>query len=191
MTSETHAAAAAAATATAATFPTSKIKAALQAQPDIGMLRQPVVALVGACSAHFIIDLVLQAAKNKTGNGDNDSSSEYDDADKGIVVTLADLQQIIQSSTSPETASGFSLLDGVLDGLEEGIHVGPPPSTASRKTKSTNDGQQALKQPPKKRLKTSVSQNEAVAEALKIAKEAPTMQSTAQKVVVPDEDDYD
>jgi hypothetical protein len=149
------------------TFPRNKIKAALQLEhPDIGILRQPVIDFVSACSAQFLKQLVQSAASKR--RNDNNGTQR--------IIALADLQQEV---------SKFSWLHGVLEGLEEGVH-GVSSSTAASINGSSK--------PRKKRAKTKASvehgvvSNSDVAEALRMAHQ-PGAQGSEK--VVPDEDDYD
>ena len=137
-------------------FPSSKIKAALQAHPEMGILRQPVVDLVGACSALLVHELVGQAAQ--------EASSRDDD----VVVTLEALQEACRKK--------YPLLEGVLDGLEEGVHAAikrPSPKQAS--SKKSNKRRKAL---PPVNLSLLAEQQR---------KESPRHNET----VIPDQDDYD
>lgn len=129
----------------ATVFCTPRIKAALQQDtPQQGILTKPIVELLGTCSALFLQDLISGASTNTEP------------------VSLADVQNAIQKDESMA-----SLLEGVLDELEEGMVI-------------------ARSKPQKKRKRLPVSATEAL--KLAASQQATSVQS---ETVVPDEDDYD
>lgn len=146
-------------------FPPTKIKGVLQAQEEIGQLREPVVRLVSAASALFINDLVKSARP----------------ADSKLI-TLEDLKRVVGSSEQ---------YSAILDKVGENIYDVDDscPYQAKKATKSC-ESRSTSPNPPisnRKRIKPDIL----IQEAMKLEEHNIEQERPPNADLVIDDDDYD
>lgn len=145
-------------------FPPNKIKGALQAQEEVGQLREPVLRLISAASALFISDMMNRAQS----------------ADSKLI-TLEDLKLAAQGS---EEYTAF--LDGVWDDINDIDDSGPyqpkKATTSSKRSSSSN---------PPKSNKKRIKPDALIQEAMNLEEQCIHLAPLPNAELIVDDEDYD
>lgn len=148
-------------------FPLTKIKSVLQAQEEVGQLREPVVRLVSAASALFIRDLVKKA-QSADGN----------------VITLVDLKRVVQGSEQYS-----AILNGVSENVVDVDDSSPYQAKKAKVSPKRDSSSSNLPVSNDKRIKPDNLIQEAMNHLGDQNNIAQERQSNAELLI--DDDDYD
>ena len=174
-------------------FPTSKIKAQLLSNEDVGRVSTKAVELIAACSAVFVNDL---ARSSQSHHGSKRKSTKTSTSPKDDLVTLAQIKKNVKSRKE------CSFLDGVIDGVTEKSAF-QYDSAAKKKRKRLEDNNntkqknnarkkaKAIKElPTEARGPNDIDtvENKALREAIETSS---TSQTAESREIIEDEDDYD
>ncbi|GAX15265.1 hypothetical protein FisN_1Hu702 [Fistulifera solaris] len=146
-------------------FPPPKIKGVLQAQEEVGQLREPVVRLVSAASALFIHDLVKSAKPTD-----------------GTLVTLAHLKAAVDGSEHQS-----SILDGIFESVVDVDDTNPYQMYKTAKTSKRNSSTSHPTIAKNKRIKPDGF----LQEAMEVDEHAIQRERPAKAELIIDDDDYD
>jgi hypothetical protein len=145
-------------------FPPPKIKGVLQAQEEVGQLREPVVRLVSAASALFIHNLVKSAKPTE-----------------GTIITLADLKEV---------ADGSEHYSAILDGVFEGV-VDVDDTSLYQTNKTTKSLKRSTKSNPTSSTNKRIKPVSLLQEAMNLDEQAIGRERPSNSELIIDDDDYD
>ena len=179
-------------------FPTSKIKAQLLRDDDVGRVSTKAVELIAACSALFVNELARSATEASHTRKRKSSSKTNATANDVPLVTLAQIKK------SVKTQKEYGFLEGVLDGVTEKNSFRYDAATAKKRKRLEDNNNTKQKSNSRKKTK-SVSKlpieasgavdNDAVGNrALRDAIETSVTSKAThgqKREIIEDDDDYD
>lgn len=179
-------------------FPTSKIKAQLLRDDDVGRVSTKAVELIAACSALFVNDLARSTTEASHTRKRKSSSKTNNATAKDV--TLVTLSQI---KKSVKTQKEYGFLEGVLDGVTEKNSFRYDAATAKKRkrlednnTKKKSNSRKKTKAVSKLPIEASGSadndavDNRALREAIETSVASKTTHGHKREIVE-DDDDYD